>query len=89
MYIYQNHLGGGLYTSDSWLDPEWLYCEECGDSDTLLGDAETREEAYKLLKDENYDEGYIQEFLDEEFGAATHETVDYEEGSNGKCEKGE
>lgn len=73
MYIYQNHLGGGLYTSDCWLDPEELYCEECGDSDWLLGEAETREEAYELLKDEDYDEGYIQEFLDEEFGAETHE----------------
>lgn len=73
MYIYQNHLGGGLYTSDRWLDPEELYCEECSDSDWLLGEVETREEAYDLLKYENYDEGYIQEFLDEEFGAAAHE----------------
>ena len=73
VYIYRSHLGGELYTSDNWIDPKWLYCEECGDSDTLLGEVGTREEAYELLKDEGYDEGYIQEFLDEEFGAVAHE----------------
>ena len=44
MYKYEGHLGG-LYTSDDVLDYEDLYCEECGDSDWLIGYAETREEA--------------------------------------------
>ena len=51
MYIYQGHMGG-LYTSDEPLDYEDLYCEECGDSDSLLGYAETKEEAWNLLKDD-------------------------------------
>lgn len=62
MYIYENHLDGGLYTSDYELDYEDLYCEQCGDSDSYIGEAETREEAYELLKDE-YDEEYLNEFL--------------------------
>lgn len=71
MYIYQGHLGV-LYTSDDILDYEDLYCEECGDSDRLIGYAETREDAWNLLKDDtdingsgswNYD--YVQEFINE------------------------
>lgn len=62
MYIYENHLGGGLYTSDYEIDYEDLYCEQCGDSDGYIGEADTREEAYELLKD-SYDEEYLNEFL--------------------------
>lgn len=62
MYIYENHLGGGLYTSDNLLDYDDLYCEQCGDSDSYVGEADTREEAYELLKDD-YDEEYLNEFL--------------------------
>lgn len=50
MYIYEGHLGG-LYTSDYVLDYDDLYCETCGDSDTYIGYADTREEAWELLKD--------------------------------------
>lgn len=69
MYIYQSHMGG-LFVSDDILDYEQTYCEECGDSDFLLGYAETRGEAWNLLKDDtdingsggwNYE--YVQEFL--------------------------
>ena len=69
MYIYEGHMGG-LYTSDEPLDCEDLYCEECGDSDWLIGYADTREEAWDLLKDNTdindfggWDYNYIQEFL--------------------------
>lgn len=69
MYIYQFHMGG-LYTSDDELDYEQTYCETCGDSDWLIGYAETREEAWDLLKDDTnidgsggWDYEYIQDFL--------------------------
>ncbi len=69
MYIYQSHMGG-LYTSDDVLDYEQTYCETCGDSDWLIGYAETREEAWDLLKDDTnidgsggWDYEYIQDFL--------------------------
>lgn len=71
MYIYESHLGG-LYTSDRYLDFDELYCEQCGDSDWLVGYAATREEAWELLKDDTDIDGcggwsydYVQEFLNE------------------------
>lgn len=69
MYIYESHMGS-LFVSDDILDYEQTYCETCGDSDFLLGYAETKEEAWELLKDNtdinssggwNYE--YVQEFL--------------------------
>ena len=69
MYIYQGHLGG-LYTSDEPLEYDDLYCEECGDSDWLVGYANTREEAWNLLKDDTDTDGsggwnyaYVQKFI--------------------------
>ena len=69
MYIYESHMGG-LYTLDEPLDYEDLYCEECGDSDRLIGCAETREDAWNLLKDDTDIDGsggwyydYVQEFI--------------------------
>jgi len=69
MYIYESHMGG-LYTSDYPLNYEQTYCETCGDSDWLIGYAETREEAWEILKDYTningsggWDYDYVQEFL--------------------------
>lgn len=69
MYIYQGHLGS-LYTSDEYLDYDDLYCEQCGDSDWLIGCATTRAEAWELLKDDTningsggWDYDYVQEFI--------------------------
>ena len=49
MYIYQSHMGG-LFVTDEELDFDQTYCEICGDFDFLIGYAETREEAWELLK---------------------------------------
>ena len=69
MYIYESHLGG-LYTSDEYLDYDDLYCEQCGDSDWLIGYATTKEKAWKLLKDDidingsgGWDYDYVKEFI--------------------------
>lgn len=69
MYIYESHIGS-LFVSDEILDYEQTYCETCGDSDFLLGYAETREEAWNLLKNDTdingsggWDYEYVQEFL--------------------------
>lgn len=75
MWIYESHLGG-LYTMKEQQDFENLYCEECGDSDREIGQAKTRAEAKKLLKDTEYYEIYMkeycEEFLDENFGKVKH-----------------
>lgn len=69
MYIYESHMGC-LFVSDEILDYKQTYCETCGDSDYLIGYAETREEAWNLLKDDTDIDGsggwgydYVQEFL--------------------------
>ena len=71
MYIYENHMGG-LFTSYCELSYEECYCETCGDSDWLIGEADTREEVLELLRDEDgfipYTDEYMQEFLNENFG---------------------
>ena len=61
---------GGLYTSDEPLGYEDLYCEECGDSDLLIGYANTREAAWNLFTDGTdidgsggWDYDYVQEFI--------------------------
>lgn len=69
MYIYESHMGG-LFVSYEILDYEQTYCKTCGDSDFLIGYAETREEAWNILKDDTningsvgWDYEYVQEFL--------------------------
>ena len=69
MYIYENHMGG-LFTSERELSYEECYCENCGDSDCLIGEADTREEAWSLLKDDTnidssggWDYEYIKDFI--------------------------
>ena len=66
---------GSLFTSYEPLDYEQTYCETCGDSDWLIGHANTREEAWELLKDDTDINGsggwcydYVQKFLNENFG---------------------
>ena len=41
-YIYESHMGG-VYCSEENLDYDDLYCETCGDGDSLLGDFENIE----------------------------------------------
>lgn len=68
MYIYEGHMRS-LFVSDEVLDYEQLYCETCGDSDTLIGYADNREDAERLLESykDIFDEAYIKKFLDEYF----------------------
>lgn len=73
MYIYENHMGG-IYATECEQDYESLYCEQCGDSDWLIGQADTRQEAWELLRDDTningsggYDYEYIRKCLDEWF----------------------
>lgn len=49
MYIYDSHLGN-FYASPKKLSNESLYCETCGDYDSFIGEANTAQEAWELLK---------------------------------------
>lgn len=43
MYLYEGHMGG-FYTSEDEIDYDDLYCEQCGDSDSLIGWFDSKEE---------------------------------------------
>ena len=49
MYFYESHLGG-IYTSDEEYSYDDLYCEECGDSDTLIGEYDSWEDLIREIK---------------------------------------
>jgi hypothetical protein len=74
MYIYESHLGG-IYSSDDLIDYDYLYCEECGDSDRLIGKYDTIQEFLKDYADEiNLDNsgGYdLESLIDELFELGT------------------
>lgn len=40
MYLYRDHLEGGIYATKAELSWQELQCEECGDSDTSLGECD-------------------------------------------------
>ena len=75
MYFYSSHMGG-IYTSKELVDAADLYCETCGDSDWLIGEADTFAKAFRLLRSDSftmhYDLGYIHSLLCKEFGIANH-----------------
>lgn len=50
-YLYEGHLGD-TYITDEQLDYDSLYCEQCGDSDWLIGTFETIKDFWELIKDE-------------------------------------
>jgi hypothetical protein len=76
---------GSLYTSDDALDYEDLYCEQCGDSDWLIGYADTREEAWDLLKDitNTFDEAMCENCPHSEDYDYCNDECEYYQGSGG------
>ncbi len=73
MYIYESHMGG-VFASNEELDYGDCYCEQCGDSDYLIGFASNREEAWNLLRDNTnindsggWDYDYIRGFIESNF----------------------
>lgn len=66
MHIYSSCIGS-LFISENELSYEDTYCETCGDTDGWLGEIKTRKQLIKLLKQNNYYEKYIDEFVNEVF----------------------
>ena len=66
MYLYESHLGG-FYTSEEDYGYDYLYCEQCGDSDTLVWWFDDEEDLKELLSSyrDYYDEDYIKETIKE------------------------
>lgn len=51
MYLYQSHMGG-IYTSTQRYNHDKLYCCQCGDSDTYLGEFGSAIDFLKYFADE-------------------------------------
>lgn len=72
IYIYESHLGG-YHASDEPLDYDVLYCEECGDADTLVGEYDPASPgdalrfALDAARDGNYSTDYIKDKTEEFF----------------------
>ena len=73
MFIYEGHMGS-LFVTEEPLSYEECYCETCGHSDWMIGEADTREEAWNLLKDDTdingsggWDYEYVKQFLNDNF----------------------
>ena len=50
MYVYESHLGG-LFVEDRMLSFKERFCEDCGDSDVLIGEYSDVQEFWNLIKD--------------------------------------
>jgi hypothetical protein len=72
MYFYENHLGGNIYTTDYEQDYDDLYCDECGDSDTFLGEYDSWIDFIKDLDPDCYP-FYCTSALAEEAGITVEE----------------
>ena len=72
-YLYESHMGG-LFSTDDMLSPDECYCEECGDSDWLIGEYATLNDFWNLIKDDcdingsgGYDLTYVYPIIVKEF----------------------
>lgn len=63
MFIYENHTGG-FFVSEKELSGEERYCGACEDEDVLVGDADNRKEAFKLMEPFEY---HCQSYKDIEY----------------------
>lgn len=81
-YVYESHLGG-YYTSDAYISPHDLYCEQCGDRDWRLGWYDTFRKFLKFNAD-GIDVGdgwggYALDSIIEDVGHTFDDVLTYEE----------
>lgn len=62
MFLYESHLGG-LYFSENPIDYKDLHCDTCGDYDQELGEFNTEEELVELLKECEFEDGFIEKMI--------------------------
>ncbi len=67
MYLYEGHMGG-IYPSETELNSECLYCEQCGDSDWLIGNFNNFSDAYNCLVDDDGPHRYTPWYVLQELG---------------------
>ena len=83
LHVYQDHLGGGIYLTDSYDKSRLRCCGQCGESDNYLGVATTFEQLLELCRwddddDEDEPDGELEymfaiEYMQEVWTSQTHE----------------
>lgn len=83
LHVYQDHLGGGIYLTDSYDKSRLRRCGQCGESDNYLGVATTFEQLLELCRwddddDEDEPDGELEymlaiEYMQEVWTSQTHE----------------
>lgn len=88
-YLYESHLGS-LYTSDEYLDYDYLYCDMCGESDWFIGVFNTINEFWNLIEDDcdiygsgGYSMNYIYPIIVKEFNLS--DKVEYKDSHQKDC----
>lgn len=54
MYFYESHLGG-IFTSKTKIKDRDLYCDQCGDYDSLIGEYDSWTDFITKLNKDTYD----------------------------------
>ena len=70
MHFYSSHLNDEVYWRGEPVEDEYLRCEICGDDDRYLGEAFSAHELSEMLKDNDYNFGYIKEVVRKVYGVA-------------------
>ena len=65
MYLYVSHLSDKPFITNEQMEWEYLYCEQCGDTDSFIGEYDTVGEIVKILLDMGYDIGLIEDIISE------------------------
>ena len=83
LHVYQDHLGGGIYLTDSYDKSRLRRCGQCGESDNYLGVATTFEQLLELCRwddddDEDEPDGepeymFAIDYMQEVWTSQTHE----------------
>jgi DNA-dependent RNA polymerase auxiliary subunit epsilon len=63
LYIYEDHLYGGLYISDHEQSYEERYCSQCGDSDWLYTTIQSEDDIKHFVEDNTHSELFDIEYI--------------------------
>lgn len=82
-HVYQDHLGGGIYLTDSHDKSRLRRCGQCGDADNYLGVATTFEQLLELCRWDDEEEEpdgepeymFAMDYMQEAWTSKTHERL--------------
>lgn len=83
LHVYQDHLGGGIYLTDSYDKSRLRRCGQCGESDNYLGVATTFEQLLEICRWDDEEEEpdgepefmFSMDYMQEVWTSQTHERL--------------